>query len=85
MEFLVVDSRSTYHGVLRKPTLKELWDVTLIHHLCMKFPTELDIATARDDQMSIKEHYLNSFRKAKPRDVNVILMDIDVNNVSKQG
>ncbi|KAL2542883.1 Ribonuclease H [Abeliophyllum distichum] len=45
MEFLVVDRRSAYHGVLGRPVLKELWAVTSIHHLCMKFPTEGGIAT----------------------------------------
>ncbi|KAL2533422.1 Ribonuclease H [Abeliophyllum distichum] len=47
MEFLVVDRRSAYHGVLGRPTLKELWAVTSIHHLCMKFSTEGGIATVR--------------------------------------
>ncbi|KAL2455889.1 Uncharacterized protein Adt_47060 [Abeliophyllum distichum] len=50
MEFLVVDRRSAYHGVLGRPALKELWAVTSIHHLCMKFPTEGGIATVRGNQ-----------------------------------
>ncbi|KAL2491607.1 Uncharacterized protein Adt_27235 [Abeliophyllum distichum] len=39
MEFLIVDTRSAYHGVLRRPALKDLQGVTSIHHLAMKFPT----------------------------------------------
>lgn len=45
MKFLVVDHHSAYHGVLGRPSLKELWAVTSIHYLCMKFPTENGIAT----------------------------------------
>ncbi|KAL2471878.1 Uncharacterized protein Adt_40014 [Abeliophyllum distichum] len=37
MKFLVVDRRSTYHGVIGRPALKELCVVTSVHHLCMKF------------------------------------------------
>ncbi|XP_022897827.1 uncharacterized protein LOC111411539 [Olea europaea var. sylvestris] len=35
---------SAYHGVLDQPALKDLWTVTSIHYLCMKFPTEHGIA-----------------------------------------
>ncbi|KAL2542154.1 Uncharacterized protein Adt_03132 [Abeliophyllum distichum] len=38
MEFLIVDTYSTYHGVLGNPMLKNLQAVTSIHHLAMKFP-----------------------------------------------
>lgn len=72
MEFLVLDRRSAYHGVLGRPALKELWAVTSIHHLCIKFPTERGIATVRGDQMGSRECYLNSLRKAEPR-VNMVL------------
>ncbi|CAI9762902.1 unnamed protein product [Fraxinus pennsylvanica] len=51
MEFLVVDRRCAYHGVLGRPALKELWAVTSIYHLCMKLPMERGIATIRGDQM----------------------------------
>ncbi|XP_022876923.1 uncharacterized protein LOC111395145 [Olea europaea var. sylvestris] len=50
MEFLVVDSRSAYHGVLGRPALKELGAVTSIHHLYMKFPTKNGVATVKGDQ-----------------------------------
>lgn len=63
MEFLVVDSRSAYHGVLGKPALKDLGAVTLIHHLYMKFPTKQGIATVRKNQRGAHECYLNSIRK----------------------
>lgn len=74
MEFLVVDRRSAYHRVLGRyhrvlgrPALKELWAVTSIHHLCMKFSTERGIATIRGNQMGSMESYLNSLKKAEPR------------------
>lgn len=80
MEFLVVDHRSTYHGVLGRSALKGLWAVTSIYHLCMMFPMENCIATVRGAQQNIRECYFNSIRKAEPRSVNVILMDIDEDN-----
>ncbi|XP_022886722.1 uncharacterized protein LOC111402573 [Olea europaea var. sylvestris] len=76
IEFLVVDHRSAYHGVLGRPALKDLWAVTSIHYLCMKFPTEHGIATVRGDQMSSRACYLNSLRKSEPRTVNVILAEV---------
>lgn len=45
MEFLIVDNRSTYHGVLRQSALKELWVATSVHHFCMKVHTDHGIAT----------------------------------------
>lgn len=51
MEFLVVDRRPAYHGVLGSPALKELWADTSIHHLCMKFPIEKSIAMIWGDQI----------------------------------
>ncbi|KAL2532255.1 Uncharacterized protein Adt_05606 [Abeliophyllum distichum] len=43
MEFLVVDTRSSYHGVLG-PVLKDLQAVTSIHHLAIKFLTPGGVA-----------------------------------------
>lgn len=40
IEFLIVDNRSAYHGMLRRLVLKDLGAVTSIHHLRMKFSTE---------------------------------------------
>ncbi|KAL2526719.1 Uncharacterized protein Adt_11773 [Abeliophyllum distichum] len=39
MEFLIVDTRFTYHRVFGRPVLKDLQAVTSIHHLAMKFST----------------------------------------------
>lgn len=36
MELLIVDQWSAYHGVLSRPTLKDLLAVTCIHHQCIK-------------------------------------------------
>lgn len=48
----------------------------------MKFPIENSIATIRENQMNARECYLNSFRKAEPRDVNVILVDISTDDAN---
>lgn len=55
MEFLIVDSKSAYHGVLEMPALKDLGAVTLIYHLCMKCLIEQGMATIRDDQRGAQE------------------------------
>ncbi|KAL2497196.1 Uncharacterized protein Adt_22746 [Abeliophyllum distichum] len=44
MKFLIVDTRSAYHGVLERPVLKDLQEVTSIHHLAMKFSTLGEVA-----------------------------------------
>lgn len=75
MEFLVMDHRSVYHGVLGLAVLKELLADTSIHHLCMKFPTERGIATIRGDQISLRKWYLSSLWKFEPRSMNMILLD----------
>lgn len=51
----------------------------------MKFPTENGIAKVGGDQRGAKECYSNSIWKVELRSVNVILMDIDEVNNSKQG
>ncbi|XP_022880877.1 uncharacterized protein LOC111398174 [Olea europaea var. sylvestris] len=76
MEFLIVDSRSAYHGVLGRPALKELGAVISIHHLCMKFSTENVVATVRGDQRGSRECYLSSIKKIEPQDVHVIIADV---------
>ncbi|KAL2505919.1 Uncharacterized protein Adt_21540 [Abeliophyllum distichum] len=76
MEFLVVDRRSAYHGVLGRPALKELWAVTSIHHLCMKFPTEGGIATVRGNQPEARKCYRNALRKAEKKEVNMTFCDV---------
>lgn len=47
-------------------------------NLCMKFPTLYGIATIRSDKMGARECYLNSTRRAKPRDVSMVVMDVDI-------
>lgn len=74
-----MDNRFAYNGLCGRSKLKELWALTSIH-LCMKFPIEDSITTVRNDQMSVRECYLNSHRNTKSWDVNVVLMDIDMNN-----
>lgn len=69
MGFLIVDSRLTYHGVLGRPTLKDLGVVTSIHHLCMEVLNEQGITTIRGDQKRVRKCYLNLIRKVKPRDL----------------
>lgn len=37
MDYLVIDSRSAYNGILEGLALKQLKVVTYIYHLCLKF------------------------------------------------
>ncbi|KAL2512216.1 Reverse transcriptase domain-containing protein [Abeliophyllum distichum] len=78
MEFLVVDRRSAYHGVLGRPALKELWAVTSIHHLCMKFSTEGGIATIRGNQPKARKCYRNALRKAEKKEMNMTICDVEM-------
>ncbi|XP_022856189.1 uncharacterized protein LOC111377343 [Olea europaea var. sylvestris] len=81
MEFLIVDSRSAYHGVLSRPALKELEVVTSIYHLYMKLPTENGVIIVRGDQRGSRECYLSSIRKVEPRDVHAILTNVDMADI----
>ncbi|KAL2497049.1 Uncharacterized protein Adt_22599 [Abeliophyllum distichum] len=83
MEFLVVDRRSAYHGVLGRPALKELWAVTSIHHLYMKFPTEGGIATIRGNQPEARKCYRNALRKAKKKEMNMTIRDVVMEEASE--
>lgn len=62
-----------------------MWIGTSVPRLCMKFPTKNSITTFRGDQRNAKECYSNSLRKAEPKDVNFILMDIDEDDDPEQG
>ncbi|KAL2543282.1 Uncharacterized protein Adt_04260 [Abeliophyllum distichum] len=81
MEFLVVDRRSAYHGVLGRPALKELWIVTSIHYLCMKFPTEGGIATIRGNQPEARKCFRNALRKAEKKEINMTIRDVEMEEV----
>ncbi|KAL2505512.1 Reverse transcriptase domain-containing protein [Abeliophyllum distichum] len=50
MKFMIVDTRSAYHGVLGRPALKDLQAITSIHHLAMKFPTPEGVSRVRRNQ-----------------------------------
>lgn len=68
-----------------KTALKELWVVTLIYHLCMKFPTKQGIDTVKNDQQSARECYSSSIQRVEPMSVNVILMEFDeVDNLAER-
>ncbi|KAL2504651.1 Uncharacterized protein Adt_20272 [Abeliophyllum distichum] len=77
MEFLIVDIRSAYHGVLERPALKDLQAVTSIHHLAMKIPTPGGIAKIRGNQIEAMVCHMNALRKvAKREDVAPTVMTI---------
>ncbi|KAL2479828.1 Uncharacterized protein Adt_32794 [Abeliophyllum distichum] len=77
MEFLIVDTRSSYHGVLGRPALKDLQAVTSIHHLAMKFLTSGGVAKIRNNQTEARACYMNALRKvAKRKDVALAVMTI---------
>ncbi|KAL2499539.1 Uncharacterized protein Adt_25089 [Abeliophyllum distichum] len=82
IEFLVVDRRSAYHGVLGRLALKELWVVTFIHHLCMKFSTERGIATIRGNQPEARKCYRNALRKAEKKEINMTIINVEMNEAS---
>lgn len=83
MEFLIVDSRLAYHGVLGRSALKDLGVVTSIYYLRMKFSIEQGIKKVRGDQREAWEYYLNSIRKAEPKDVNVIITNMEMLDVGQ--
>ncbi|KAL2503713.1 Reverse transcriptase domain-containing protein [Abeliophyllum distichum] len=83
MKFLVVDRRSAYHGVLGRPALKELWTVTSIHHLCMKFSTEGGITTIRGNQPEARKCYRNVLRKAEKKEMNMTIRDVEMEEASE--
>ncbi|KAL2486795.1 Uncharacterized protein Adt_31551 [Abeliophyllum distichum] len=84
IEFPEVDKRSSYHGVLGKPVLKELQVVTSINHLCLKFFTERIIATIKGNQSNAKKCYKNALQKAKKWEVNITLWDVEIEDVPEE-
>ncbi|KAL2492838.1 Uncharacterized protein Adt_28466 [Abeliophyllum distichum] len=86
MEFLVVDTRSTYHGVFGTLALKNLQAVTSIYHLVMKFPTPGGVAKVRRNQTKARAYYINALQKIVRRDdaplavmtIQMELMNIDL-------
>lgn len=80
---LIVDYRSAYHGVLERSALKKLWAITSIHDLCIKFPTELGIAIVI--RSGSRECYLNFRRNTEPQIINMVLIDIEMLNSSREG
>lgn len=47
----------------------------------MKFPNDHEVETIRGNQRGTRECYLGSIRKAKPWDVKVIIVDMDMIDV----
>lgn len=66
-----------------RPIVKELWIVTFIHQLYMKFPKEYGIATVRVTKCDLE--HLNSLRKAKPYTFNIVLDDNEIINAFEEG
>ncbi|KAL2542568.1 Uncharacterized protein Adt_03546 [Abeliophyllum distichum] len=60
MEFLIVDIRSTYHGVLGRPTLKDFQAI--------KFPMLRVVAKVRKNQTQAMACYINALRKVVKRE-----------------
>ncbi|KAL2475616.1 Uncharacterized protein Adt_36352 [Abeliophyllum distichum] len=60
--------RSTFHGVLDRPTLKDLQAVTSIHHLATKFPTPCGVAKVRSNQIETRACYMNALQKVAKRE-----------------
>lgn len=51
----------------------------------MKFPTECSIAIVKGDEVASKKGYLNSLRKVKPQNVNIVLVDTEMLNAPGEG
>ncbi|KAL2532746.1 Uncharacterized protein Adt_06097 [Abeliophyllum distichum] len=75
IEFLVVDRRSAYDGVLGWPALKEVWAVTSIHHLCMMFFTERGIAMVKGNQPKARKCYRNALQKIEKKEFNMKFLE----------
>ncbi|KAL2497592.1 Uncharacterized protein Adt_23142 [Abeliophyllum distichum] len=60
MEFLVVDTRSACHGVLGRPTIKDLQAVTSIHHLVAKYEEGTSVVmTIHSESMDVDLEKMN--------------------------
>ncbi|KAL2491075.1 Uncharacterized protein Adt_26703 [Abeliophyllum distichum] len=68
IEFLIVDTRSAYRGVLGRSVLKDLQAVTSIHHLAIKFPMPGGVAKVRKNQTEARACYMNALRKVAKRE-----------------
>ncbi|KAL2517165.1 Uncharacterized protein Adt_13412 [Abeliophyllum distichum] len=83
MKFLIVDTRSAYHGVLGRPALKDLQAVTSIHHLAMKCPMP-GVAKVCKNQTEARACYMNALRKVAKREgvppavMTILLEPMDV-------
>ena len=65
IEFLMVKCPSAFNGVLGKPLLKALKEVTSIHCQTIKFPTAAGIGQVRERQRESRECYSKSLELAK--------------------
>ena len=54
VEFVVVDTSSTYNIMLGRPTLVALGAVTSVRHLAMKFPTLRGVGTTKGDRLTAR-------------------------------
>lgn len=59
--------------------------VISMHHLSMMLSTKRGITIVRCVQMGARECYLNSSRKDKPRDINMVLLHIELVDYPKEG
>ncbi|KAL2542031.1 Uncharacterized protein Adt_03009 [Abeliophyllum distichum] len=92
IEFFIVDTRSAYHGVLRRPALKDLQAVTSIHHLAIKFPTPGGVAKICSNQTEARACYMNALRIVTKRDdvtpavmtIHSEPMDVDHENMDEE-
>ncbi|KAL2519106.1 Uncharacterized protein Adt_15353 [Abeliophyllum distichum] len=83
MEFLIVDTHSAYHGVFRRPALKDLQAITSIHHLAMKFSKPRGVAKIRGNQTEVRVCYMNALRKvAKREEVIPVVMTIHLEPIN---
>ncbi|KAL2462277.1 Uncharacterized protein Adt_45697 [Abeliophyllum distichum] len=64
--------------------LKELWVVTSIHYLYMKFVTDNGVATMKGNQHEARKCYKIAQRKTEKRTVDAILWDVEMEDILEE-
>ena len=61
---MVVKGGFSYNAILGQPNLVAMKTVTLIYHLCLKFPTPCSVGVVRENQYEARMCYTTSIRSA---------------------
>lgn len=58
IDFLIIDSRTTYNTILGRPFLTKTKAVVSLNHLAMKIPIAVDVVTIKGDQEAERVCYI---------------------------